>query len=130
MCSNVLNYVLHEHIFTGQGDLLSWRRRHDIAALGQRRIRAYTVGSPSLYEDDAGHILEPHSAPSGCLKGPKGREGLFIERWVCCQCGAEHERDAYAAINLRRLGTAGAEFNVRGHRATIGMRKRIGKRGG
>jgi putative transposase len=45
----------------------------------------------------------------GCLTGPKGREELHVERWICSECGAEHERDANAAINLRKLGTAGAK---------------------
>ena len=46
----------------------------------------------------------------GCLTGPKGREALHIERWVCAECGAEHNRDANAAINLRSLGLAKPEL--------------------
>jgi transposase len=45
----------------------------------------------------------------GCLTGPKGREELHIERWVCVECGAGHTRDSNAAINLRRLGLAKPE---------------------
>jgi len=45
----------------------------------------------------------------GCLTGPKGREELHIERWVCRECGVEHGRDSNAAINLRRLGLAKPE---------------------
>ena len=66
----------------------------------------------------------------GCLTGPKGREGLSVKRWVCSECGAEHERDANAAINLRKLGLAKPRINVRGHGASTGVRKRIGKRRG
>ena len=40
--------------------------------------------------------------------GPKGREELHVERWVCSECGAEHDRDGNAAINLRTLGVAEA----------------------
>jgi putative transposase len=231
MCSNVLNYVCHEHIITRQGGLASWRRRQDIAALGrtlvtiagenneiepvsgpkprkrlrgrikrmQRRIslpkhrtkkagikasrrqycgqlrRSKLHARLAIIRQDAAHTLttdlmrrletiviedlngsgmaRTHSNHSlagavldcgfyeirrqlqdkatmrggcilvadrfypstqicwccGCLTGPKGREGLFIERWVCGECGAEHERDANAAINLTRPGTAGAE---------------------
>jgi transposase len=25
----------------------------------------------------------------------------MVEQWICSECGAEHERDANAAINLR-----------------------------
>ena len=46
----------------------------------------------------------------GCLTGPKGRQEMHVERWICSECGAEHQRDGNAAINLRRLGTAGAEI--------------------
>ena len=42
--------------------------------------------------------------------GPKGREELDVERWICCQCGTQHKRDANAAINLRRAGLAEAEL--------------------
>jgi hypothetical protein len=40
---------------------------------------------------------------------PKGREEMHVEEWICSECGAEHRRDGNAAINLRKLGTAGAE---------------------
>jgi putative transposase len=40
----------------------------------------------------------------GCLSGPKGREGLAVRRWVCGDCGAEHDRDQNAALNIARLG--------------------------
>jgi putative resolvase len=39
----------------------------------------------------------------GCLTGPKGREGSSVKRWIC-ECGAEHERDANAAISIRKIG--------------------------
>jgi putative transposase len=45
----------------------------------------------------------------GCLSGPKGREQLNVEQWICSDCGAEHDRDINAAINLEKLGRATAE---------------------
>ncbi|MFG3338986.1 RNA-guided endonuclease InsQ/TnpB family protein [Glycomyces sp. NPDC048151] len=39
----------------------------------------------------------------GALTGPKGREGLSIREWAC-PCGAVHDRDANAEINIRREG--------------------------
>jgi putative transposase len=45
----------------------------------------------------------------GAFSGPRGREEMHIERWICSECGAQHERDANAAINLRKLGLAEAE---------------------
>jgi putative transposase len=38
------------------------------------------------------------------LTGPKGEEDLNVRRWVCRGCGAEHDRDQNAAINIARLG--------------------------
>ncbi|MFF4601796.1 RNA-guided endonuclease InsQ/TnpB family protein [Streptomyces sp. NPDC001339] len=39
----------------------------------------------------------------GALTGPKGREQLRIRTWEC-NCGAVHDRDGNAEINLRREG--------------------------
>jgi transposase len=35
---------------------------------------------------------------------PKGRAGLRMRRWTCCNCGAEHDRDVNAARNIARVG--------------------------
>lgn len=39
----------------------------------------------------------------GALTGPKGVEQLHVRHWVC-DCGAEHDRDGNAEINLRAEG--------------------------
>ncbi|WP_322633470.1 zinc ribbon domain-containing protein [Glycomyces albidus] len=39
----------------------------------------------------------------GVLTGPKGPEGLKVRAWAC-GCGAVHDRDANAEINIRREG--------------------------
>lgn len=39
----------------------------------------------------------------GALTGPRGREQLHIRQWVC-DCGARHDRDGNAEINLRAEG--------------------------
>jgi putative transposase len=48
----------------------------------------------------------------GVIAGPKGRAGLNKRMWEC-ECGAVHDRDVNAALNIRALGLksleAGAE---------------------
>jgi transposase len=36
--------------------------------------------------------------------GPKGREGLVGRQWVCSECGADHDCNQNAALNIVRLG--------------------------
>ncbi|MFD5416520.1 RNA-guided endonuclease InsQ/TnpB family protein [Streptomyces sp. NPDC127069] len=39
----------------------------------------------------------------GSIEGPKGLEGLKIRKWTC-SCGARHDRDENAELNMRREG--------------------------
>lgn len=41
----------------------------------------------------------------GCLTGPAGRTGLAVRAWRCESCGASHDRDINAAINIAMLGS-------------------------
>lgn len=52
------------------------------------------------------------------VTGPRGRDELDVEEWVCRECGVVHSRDGNAAVSLRKLGTAGAE-TTRGDMAPL-----------
>lgn len=40
----------------------------------------------------------------GSLSGPQGVNGLRIRQWRCMGCGAVHDRDVNAALNIRTVG--------------------------
>lgn len=40
----------------------------------------------------------------GSIAGPRGRAGLNERMWACSECGADHDRDTNAALNILRLG--------------------------
>lgn len=48
----------------------------------------------------------------GKLTGPKGVEELHIRKWQCPDCGASHDRDVNAAINIAANGLHGVEDRV------------------
>ena len=38
------------------------------------------------------------------VNSPKGRAGLGVRRWECPDCGAVHDRDVNAALNILNAG--------------------------
>ena len=38
------------------------------------------------------------------LTSPKGRADLGVRQWTCCNCGALHDRDLNAAVNIAIAG--------------------------
>lgn len=47
----------------------------------------------------------------GVIAGPRGRAGLNERRWICSGCGADHDRDHNAALNILMRGS--------GHRTPV-----------
>lgn len=50
----------------------------------------------------------------GIVGGPKGRKGLGVRTWICGDCGASHDRDHNAAINILK-------FAMKLHRPSAGI---------
>jgi putative transposase len=53
----------------------------------------------------------------GALLGPTGKDMLAVRRWVCSECGAEHDRDVCAAGNIRFVGLR-CRASVRGNQSS------------
>jgi putative transposase len=57
------------------------------------------------YEEASERYSTRACSACGSLSGPKGVSALGIRQWVFCDCGADHDRDVNAALNI----LAGAE---------------------
>ena len=53
----------------------------------------------------------------GARSGPAGRAGLSVRAWACPECGARHDRDVNAAVNIAREG-ARILYGTAGHAGT------------
>uniref|UniRef100_UPI001E29B731 RNA-guided endonuclease InsQ/TnpB family protein n=1 Tax=Glycomyces salinus TaxID=980294 RepID=UPI001E29B731 len=60
----------------------------------------------------------------GSLTGPKGLNGLSVRKWAC-GCGAVHDRDGNAEINIRREG----QRLVQEHMVAAGQAETLNARG-
>lgn len=57
-----------------------------------------------VYCEVSEHLTTQTCSGCGAIGGPKGREGLGVREWVCSECGAVHDRDVNAALNILRMG--------------------------
>ena len=57
-----------------------------------------------VYREVSERLSTQTCSHCGAVGGPKGREGLGIREWVCGECGAGHDRDVNAALNILRMG--------------------------
>ena len=47
----------------------------------------------------------------GSLSGPRGVNGLHVRRWICCDCGASHDRDVNSGKNFLRRAELSASVS-------------------
>lgn len=61
----------------------------------------------------------------GSLSGPQGLRQLVVRQWVCAECGAAHDRDINAAINILAAGLR-CRASVRGNESSPPSARRAG----
>lgn len=71
---------------------------------GMLRYKAIAHGA-FFAEVDERYSSQTCSA-CGSISGPKGRKGLRVRQFECADCGAVHDRDHNAAINILIAGAA------------------------
>jgi putative transposase len=91
-----------------------------ISDLGWRQFRTMLEAKAAMYGRVVNIISrwEPTSQTCSTCGFKGGKKDLSVRGWVCISCGAEHDRDVNAAINIKVAG---------GHSETVNGRLRSGK---
>jgi IS605 OrfB family transposase len=82
---------------------------HDAGWSNFRNMLHYkAIGHGASFEEVSESFTSQTCSSCGALppERPKGIAGLRIREWVCGDCGAVHDRDTNAAINILRRGHA------------------------
>lgn len=70
----------------------------------QLHYKSNAMGVEFVEVDEAYTTQACSSCGALSSSSPKGRAGLGIREWECAECGAKHDRDVNAAINILALG--------------------------
>jgi putative transposase len=65
-----------------------------------------TMGGRMLVKVDQWYPSSQLCSVCGARSGPRGRPGLRLRAWTCCECGTLNDRDVNAARNLLAAGRA------------------------
>lgn len=72
-----------------------------------RQMLAYkAIRHNAWYEEVNESFTTQTCSQCGSIEGPKGLSGLGIREWTCGSCGAVHDRDTNAAMNILLRGRA------------------------
>lgn len=87
-----------------------------ISDLGWRQFRTLLEGKAEKYGRDLRVISrwEPTTQICSCCRFPGGKLDLSVREWECLSCGAKHDRDENAAINILVAGGYSETLNGRG----------------
>jgi putative transposase len=77
-----------------------------ISDLGWRQFRTFLEGKAQKYGREFRIISrwEPTSQRCSCCNEIGGKKELSIREWTCLFCGASHDRDINAAVNIKVAG--------------------------
>lgn len=93
-------YALHPKIIKCKGDLC-----YDAGWSMFRHFLEYkAIARKVVYREVSERFSTQTCSGCGAIGGPKGRKGLGVREWVCGECGAVHDRDVNAALNILRMG--------------------------
>ena len=95
-----------------------------ISDLGWRGFRTMLKAKSAMYGRDFRVISqwEPTSQRCSCCGEIGGKKELAVREWQCLFCGAIHDRDVNAAVNIKVAGGLSETLNGRG-----GARKTVVK---
>lgn len=92
---------------------------HDASWSSFRNMLRYkAIAHGAWYEEVDEHFTTRVCSACGSTSGPKGVADLGIRRWMCGDCGQEHDRDVNSALNI--LARSGHRAPVEGALAVIG----------
>lgn len=65
-------------------------------------LRYKSIATGAVYEEVCERLTSQTCSSCGALppERPRGIAGLGIRRWSCSECGADHDRDTNAALNI------------------------------
>ncbi len=89
-----------------------------ISDLGWRSFRTMLEAKSVMYGREFRVIdrWEPTSQTCSCCGFRGGKQELSIREWTCLNCGAVHDRDVNAAVNIKVAGGHPETLNGRGGR--------------
>jgi putative transposase len=98
------------------GMLKNRRLSRAISDLGWRSFRTMLEAKSVMYGRDFQVISrwEPTSQRCSCCGEIGGKKELSVREWTCLFCGATHDRDINAAINIKVAGGHPETLNGRG----------------
>ncbi len=99
-----------------------------ISDLGWRQFRAMVEAKAVMYGREVNVISrwEPTSQTCSSCGFKGGKKALNVKEWACISCGAVHDRDINAAVNIKVAGGQSETQNGRRRTYQTGLPARFG----